>query len=444
MAFNLTTTDVITTNRTRVNIYKESDPLVVEFSQFTDPVGGVVPETTWTFVGLIPGENYFYRWIEVNGSEILIQQFASQHFTVPSVGTMELRAPEDIIVGVTAGLTHAATTYTNSDWIGWEAIPERIGYGTLDKDDQYGYDITTGELSLHTIGDQFNDTERFHITFLPKVTAASNNIIVRDPWSGNLIITTETTLTATDVNKNVIIKGEDGYLKITLPDIFTVPENRLIYFDSVIGYHKCAEIECAAGNSNLIEWPQSGRNSLYVCQSESFALYREKIDNSTSVWRVKYPDGNYKTVGTHFSSYADADDFVNARELNGDALSVLDYARLYNDYVLRQNSANLCAYADWSTGNNKYKYSLSNGSVFRLPDLRGVFTRSISGSRKPGEFEEMALQSFELDAPIAPNGNLAGSLIYGRGGASIADLNLSYSGTETRPANVGERLFVMV
>src|SRR5580765_8446263 len=77
----------------------------------------------------------------------------------------------------------------------------------------------------------------------------------------------------------------------------------------------------------------------------------------------------------------------NKKLLDGSIESINKYARLYNEIVLNLPLGQAVAFADWLTGNNKYFYSLDNGSgQFHFPDRRGVFEKNNSVSNA-GFFE---------------------------------------------------------
>src|SRR5438105_2571694 len=446
---NFVTKSLTTSNRVRINLYKEPDrTTVIDSLDFA----ASHPQRTWTFYDLIPSQDYYFRWTEIDGSALDIQTYAEGNFTVPAAGSIEIKEKEELLVDLTPGVVSGQFSATldgtsgKPDFRGWEIIPFEIGTGPMQKDQTYTWNSTTGVFTR--LDRAFEESGRYPIMFEPRVIPVSNVVIVRDAWSANFDITNDITLTAAHFSKNGIIKGSDGYLKITLPDIFSVTPNKLLYLDSTTGSHKCAEITCSAvsGNGNLIQWPFPNKQSLFMGISETLAIYREKVSNTVSVWRVKFPDGNYKTVGEIISEYAD--NIINKVALDDTLYDIFEYARLY-DYV--QNLPETVAFADWSTGNNKYKFSLANGSnKFHVPDLRNKYLRA-SGDATAGTYQANMFKAHTHDIKYILEGNDgsptgAGEVLSkfdgdGHGSGQGGDGTNSYAiqstgGTETRPETV--------
>jgi hypothetical protein len=109
----------------------------------------------------------------------------------------------------------------------------------------------------------------------------------------------------------------------------------------------------------------------------------------SSAWRVHDSDGNFRTVGELVSEYATIDTVFNKVALDNTVYSAEKEARLYNDYILNLPSDEVVSYADWGTGNNKYKFSLADvDGNFHVPDVRDLFERNTDGTRKPGAFQD--------------------------------------------------------
>jgi hypothetical protein len=386
---NFVTKALATTNSVRIKLYKEPDhSTVVDQLTYATPH----PQRIWHFTGIIPGVDYFFRWTEIDGSGNDIQTYASANVTADA-NNISLRNPENIIVGVTPNLTIGATTALldgsngSPDFRGEQIIPDLDGYNFLNEGFEYSWNSATGLLTLMN-GMEFNDGTRFFIYFKPKQANNSGNVVIRDPWTTDLIVTDDITLTIADLNKNIIIKGGDGYLKITLPDINITPKG-LFHFDSTDGSHKCVEIACSSvtGNVNKIAYPTPGRGSLFMGRNETISIYRD--NSGSSVWRAKYADGNYKTVGEFISEYTELDNVINKVALNATQYDRFEYARLY-DYILRLPSNQVTTFDLWQFGDNAYKFSLANSDgKFHVPTVLNLWEAG-SGTNQAGTFlEEM-------------------------------------------------------
>ncbi len=452
---NIVTTALATANRTRINLYKESAPLAIVDTLTHDAPHG---EETWTFFGLEAGENYRYRWIEIDGGGATLQQYATQWFTVPATGTVEVKPTAYLVMdldlaevvneeGVKVGkITDANTlvfdgTDDTEDYRGWDITVDKPGFGDQFPGSNYTWNKTTG---TYVSGNPLEAEEKLTFQFDPKI-AAVVPVESRNLYEGVLIVTGTVALTTNDIKKKIIIEGAEPYLEITLPTTNTIPENKIIYIESGIGNHKCARIISATGND--IQWMQAGRSDLFICPSESIQLY---IEGSNI--RVHLAEGNFKTVGEIISEFTPVASVINKVELNATEYDIYEQARLY-EYVLSLTANERVSYVNWSTGNNKYKYSLANGSgKFHVPDIRDLFERVTDGTRNSGDYLA------DMVGPHTHPGkqtttNIAGTQYEGNTLKSGNDRGLwtgnnitiaINDGTETRPKSYTTRRFVKV
>jgi hypothetical protein len=389
---NITTTALATTNRTRINLYKESAPTAVIDSITHDAPHG---QETWSFFNLVPDENYRYRYLEIDGSGNTIQQYATQIFTVPpSASTVEIKPTAYLIAGSTPGMatgTHVAVfdgTNGTQDYRGWDITVDKPGFGDQFPTENYTWDKVTGTFTVLT-GDWL-DGEKYTFQFDPKVSNIQQ-VISKQLYSGVIIVDNNKTLTASDIKNKIIIEGVAPYLEITLPDITLIPENEIIYFESGIGLHKCAAIK--SGNANTIKWLEGNKSSIFIKPNETIQLYRYG-----STIRVHHSDGNFKTVGQIVSEDAPQANIFNKQELDGSELDIQEDARLY-EYVSKLPSNQVVSYDDWLT--NKTKYSLANpANKFHVPDRRRLFERQIDAGGIPGTPQDSQNLLHDHDLPI--------------------------------------------
>lgn len=449
----------------RVALFLASDEAAV----VDDIIEDTLPHNnrTWTFFGVENGENYICKVQKLIAPDVW-EDIQGQYFTF-SAGSNEINAKmsQNIQAGVTAGFAAGVNSVTFADWIGWEIIPHRGMTTILVKGTDYTYDIETGTMVLITVDDVFNNNEWWHIAFEEKVATAGNSSAYGRPFSSLKLITANAAIAANDFGRRALIKGAGSYLEALLPEILTVPINKVLWVESGIGNHITAALKTI--NGNVIDWKFGNRSAMYICRCEGFGIYREKIDDVTNVWRIIDADGNFKTVGRKFWSSSDSVDELNAIPLDGggvDGLHFQDYARLYNDHVLLQAPGNLTTYDDWPTGTNKYKFSLKNADgLFRIPDTRGKFIRNASATREPGVWQDHALLAHQHIAQPGGLNHLNG----GGYGQTTSDFVIgTFNGqqtskrditsqpssnngtlltnvdTETRPENVSDRQFVNI
>lgn len=442
----------ITANSLKYVVYKQADyPAEYDSQTFAPGVSGH-PIRTVTFPGL-PDANYKWKLLEMNGLTV-VREIGSFD-VVPGASNIGYKPPIEIQVGVTTGLTATATTFQfdgtagTYDWRGWDIYVERVGQGTMYKTVQYSWDTATGIFTLLTPGDAFGDEELFNVEFGLK-TDLMAPVERREIFSDVMVVTAATTLVAGDVGKNILIKGASGSFDITLPDITTVQSNVPFYFEAGIGSHKCVKIKTVSGQ--IIDWLKGSRTDIKIGVCESLMLYRHN-DGSTDRWRVFKADGNFRTVGRIITTDADitVQEF-NCVPLDGASLSTSDYARLYEDFVQQLPPSQVCNFADWATGNNRYKYSYASGGVFKVPDRRNMYLRNTNGTDLPGVYQEDNVGSFSGSLTLpkgnsytgAPNNTRIGNGLDSTGQDKSIPFSYTAVIAETRPKSVIVKQYVLV
>ena len=136
------------------------------FMQGITVVSPTVIEQRW--IDLIYGVEYTNSYGNLSKWRGLIETDAP----VYSFGSgLMYRKPELIQADVTTGFISGVNTVTfdgsdgKADWRGWEIIPERIGQGTMKKNIDYSWDITTGEWTVLAPADIFQAGEYFFVQF---------------------------------------------------------------------------------------------------------------------------------------------------------------------------------------------------------------------------------------------------------------------------------------
>lgn len=456
------------TNTVKPTLYKTSDLNVEIDSQH---LAGPLGQTQWDFVGL-ERTNYKVMILEVDNANINTVISVLDWWTViPENEEIKYLAPYTAQAGVTIGFAAVTSAFTfdgaaNADmkFTGYDLEVERVGVRTLVKNVDYTWDPATSEFALLN-GDQTNNGEYWIFRPVLQVTAGGGSVnLAGDVFKSLQVIADDYNIAANDFGTELLIKGVNPVVTLTLPDIFTVLPNRLLFLESGLGNHKqvIINVNAAVGNANSIDWLEGGRGTLYMGVCEELAIYREKIDSVVSVWRIKFPEGNYKTVGRTFSVYGEitAAQQRNVLELDGggadgraNGVDSLENARLYNDHVLKQNPANLITFAAWATGNNKYKYSEKDAITgrFHIPDLRNMHERQSDGARLAGSYQADAVGPHTHPIPSAFNEGSTDKhkvSVYDTHTNNDVELDTSInSGTgtaaETTVKNVAVRRFVM-
>jgi hypothetical protein len=460
-----------------IRVYTQADPLAVVTSLRHGP-----PHLadSWSFPGL-ERTNYLFRIFEMSGGTTIRQLGDDMNVVPGSTNGVAYRATEQIQADTTIGFVSGINivifdgTDGKEDWRGWDiATLDRIGLDSMRKDVDYTYDKATGTITLLQEGDVFGPLEWFNVDFATQITEVTESVPDSFPqFSTPQIITADYSVNSgTDFGGLLIIKPSGNYLEIAFPDIATVVAGKLITIEmAAAGVNKCAKLIFQAGQT--LDWLLGARPDLYICPNESISIYKfidTTGDDPVSMWRVYGdPGGNFKKVGEQVADDNIAGNVFNKVLFDGGILDNKQFARLYNDFILSLPGGQVVNYDDWTTGNNKYKYSLANSSnpantgKFHVPDRRDLFERITDGTRLPGDWQDQMLLLH--DHVTHGKGAFLQGVInwflsitnnrYSQGGGSdkiggkngSPDTNMrtgDTGGAENRPANIAIRKYLLV
>lgn len=454
------------TNRIRGAVYLQSSPQAF-VAEIIDVTAGH-PERIWHFPGL-PRNNYGFTLDEIDAGGVVLANLASFAVVPGTLDGLLVRNDEQIRVAYTPGLVEGATSFTfdgsetavgsginKPDYVGWEIVPSEIGgRGILVRGLDYSWDVLTGTLTLLQPNDTFQFAQYFNIHFETSQTQAGNSVAptVRD---FSIIFKDDNySLAPLDFSKKLIVDPSGTYLEIQLPDITLVVEGRPLMVE--VGGTGIRTVKFIPFGADIIKSP---RGSLFAMSGESFSIYKYTRSVGVHEWRISEADGNFKTVGQSVGD--DSVIVYNKQLLDGSSVSSLQYARIYNDIVLNLPIVQRVNYDDWSTGNNKYLFSLANSAnpanagKFIFPDRRDKYYRNNSvgkaGDYLPQEFKEHNHESGLL--PGKGNNFRNGSGIpfpmdYENGRAqnrkfTADEWTLKVGGTETRPETILINQYVLL
>lgn len=380
------------TNRLRMSVFLQTDPQAFIASQI-DAVAGH-PARVWSFPGLAR-ENYGVVLDEIDVSDNVVRQIAYFDVVPAEMETPVCRDDEQIQVDTAlSGLVSGTNTATFDgtagvpDYRGWEiVVSELTGRGIMVKTFlDYSWDSVTGVLTLLQSGDVFSTGTWFHIHFNCQSSTAGNSVPTVFDF-GIRVIDSDTTLTADDFGKKLIVDPGAILINVTLPVVTTVPQGRRLFVEVSNSSARCVKfIPVGATPINFLN------GNLYACPNESFSIYRHIISPGVNEWRICEADGNFKTVGQMVGDDSVALGVWNKKLLDGSIELADRYARLYNEVVLNLPVGQVVLFADWATGNNKYYYSLTNGSgQFHFPDRRGIFEKNKGSAGKAGDFDQQQI-----------------------------------------------------
>lgn len=459
------------TNDIEIRVYNDADPLaILDSIRHTAPHG---PDT-WSFAGL-PRVNLIFRIFEMSGSSI-IRQLDDDMNVVPGLFPgVAYRTTEQIQADVTVGFTSGVNVVTFDgtagapDWRGWDIDTlDRISLDSMKKGVDYSYDKTTGRLQLLVLSDVFGPNEWFNVQFAIQVTNVTSCVPATFPqFSTPKIITANYTVSAgADFGGLLILKPSGNYLELTFPDIATIVAGKLMTIEFAPStVNKCCKFIFQAGQT--LDWLLGSRPDLYICPQESISIYKF-VDTTgmspVSQFRVFNPFGNFLKVGEHVTDDNAAVNVFNKIPFDGTPRDTQQFARLYNDYVENLPGGERVNFDDWTTGNNKYKFSLANSSnpanagKFMVPNRQGQFERITDGTRKPGDFEASSVGPFTANitgkqaAVQGGNGGspnivpLKSTMVSPFTGAPeiVNSLAVTTGSSETRPADIAIRKYLLV
>ena len=368
------------TNSLKYVLYNTDDPLVeVDSQTFAAPH----PARTVSFPGL-DRVNYTFKLLEMVGATPVAER-ANFQFN-PDNSDFLYRTPENIRVGTTAGWIDGSTSAVldgsggKADWRGWEPIVDQPGIGPLLRDVNYTWDSVTGTFMLIDGNTLYTDLE-YRFDFQPQTISASPGVPGGRQFTTVLEVTEDTTLTADDMGKKILINPASNYIEITMPDISTVVANRVTWFETVASASMFG-VRIKAGTGATWGLAPTGRTDMWMAPGETFEAYK-----NASVYRVQNPVGNFIEVGRQFSSDRDAEE--NAIPMDGSTGDTETYARIWNDYVLQLDAAQVVTFADWEADPTKQCFwSLGDGGLpelFHFPDRRDRHERNTGASNEAGE-----------------------------------------------------------
>lgn len=461
-------------NNIEIRLYAQSaDTAVVAAVNHAGPHTLV---DTWSFPGL-PITNYLFRIFEMSGSTI-VRELGQRMDVVPSAASgVNSRSTEQIEADVTIGFVSGVNIVTfdgtagAANWRGWDIDTiDRIGTGPMKRNVDYTWNITTGALTLLNPGDVFAPNEWFNVQF-----AIQTNVVVASVPTTFPLFSTPKLVTAhyvvnvgTDMGGLLIADPASTFMQIDLPDLTTVVPGKLLTIEMRrTSVNKCCKL--STFSSNIIDWLHGSRNDLYLCPQESISIYRfiDPGGSSTGMWRVFNPFGNWLHVGDQVGDDNTAANVFNKILLAGGDGDTLALARFYNDYVLQLPGGQVVNYDDWTTGNNKYKFSLANSAnpanagKFKIADRSNIFERITDGTRLPGDYQGQQMVDHRHEETI---GSLTPTLfgkstitrshgIYNGQTNGVDDFtgpmidgsgNTIPAGAELRPGNIAIRKYVYV
>lgn len=436
-------------NRLKYAVYEATSPNAeIQPQIFVAPH----PERTVNFLNL-NHVNHIFRLMEIDGAGAVIRYLIPDMNFTPDNNQWIYYQPVEIQVDVTTGVVGGATSFIfdgtagTFDWRNRDIFVERVGQGTMQLAVQYTWDKVLGRFDLIQAGDTLQSLELFNVEFA--IIVQQGGATPQPPlFADVMVIDNDAVLTQDDIGKKIIVKGAVPFLTVTMPDATTCREKVVTWVEFGIGAHINAQFLTVGGQ--VFDYGKGNRDNMTGGVCESFAFYKEPL---TGLWRVHDADGNFLKVGRMFYSDAEEADEMNALELNGQTLDSAIYWRLYNDFVDSLPPAQVCNFIDWGTGNNKYKFSLKDGSGnFKIPDRRDIVVKQSGAGRVPGIYEADRVGPITgATFPLTHGNSYTGgpnSAIFGNGANSPQVFNytvaINTGNAETTVKTVSQKQYVLI
>ena len=436
------------TNRIRASITLSNDSAII--ASIIDTTSGH-PARIWHFPGL-NRENYAFSLDEINAGGDPINNLAYFDVVPGQIEGTLSRADEQITVDVTTGFDAGLNTVVfdgtggKPDYIGWDIVPSELdGRGILKEGLDYSWNKDTAEFILLQLGDVLQSGTYYNIHFNPQTSTSGGSVPSINDFTSR-IIESDDDIEVEDFGNTIIVEPSGVYVELQLPDITTVPVGRKlnIEIEKALG----STVQCVRILPDGADVINFMRGNLFMMNNESLEIYRFLRPDTSNEWRVRNAQGNFHHVGESIGDEAIQTGVYCKQLMDGSIKNRYQYARVYEEVVLRIPSTQRVNYDDWATGNNKYLWSLANSSdpgnadKFHFPDRRDLFERN-NNSGKTGDYFADQIKITDLTVVI-PQGNSStgsgGPGRFGRGAVAPNDVTISVTGSlgtgsETRPKN---------
>lgn len=388
------------TNRIRASVYNENDLLAIVASIIDITAGH--PSRIYHFPGL-PRANYKFSLDEIDGGGIPINNLAIFDVVPGQIDGYLTRNDEQIKVDITpgfdAGLSSVIFDGTGGkpDYIGWIIVPSELtGRGILAVGLDYTWNSLTGEMIWIQPGDILAHDQIYNIHFNPIQNPSGGGVPTINDFDTRYVTESEN-IEVEDFGNNIICEPAGVYIELLLPDITTVPQGRPVCIETIMALGSAVQcVRILPSGADVINFL---RGNIFMMNNEGLEIYKAMRPDDSFEWRVRRPDGNFKTVGSSVGEDAIQSGVYCKQLPDGSIKDKFQYARIYEEYVLNLPATQRCNYDDWATGNNKYLFSLANSAdignadKFHFPDRRGLFERSNSAG-KAGDFITDKIKKF--------------------------------------------------
>lgn len=357
------------------------------------------------------------------------------------IGTVTV--PDPLYYKPAAGATQQADPLLN----GADYYLFQVGIGFLKKGDDWQNDVAGGGWRL--LSKTVTDGEIYMAVYKPQVSniLASPDAVARFV-SGIVELTTSTVIGASNYRKLIVLKGSEF---TTLPLASAYPKGVALFIASDDGPRKQSTVQTQG--SDVIKANSANINKVYLGQREFVVFITDNVNWYIQSCSPAIFDQPSLRQAWFFDTLS-----LNQLPATGGLYNRADYPRAWAN-LLRLQTAQpgvLLNEASWAL--NKTFFGSGNGTTtFRVPDMRGYFTRGMDlGANVDADRNASGIgsksataqgQSFQAHTHILTmqdsTDNLSGTGYVATTGTAAGPgyslnhtLNSTVGGTETRPINV--------
>lgn len=314
---------------------------------------------------------------------------------------------------------------------------ERVGYGQL-LTSQFNI-LPSGGFEL--VDDDVRKGDIFFAhTFSPVPTAPGGGVITTSIINGISLITDDTTLNTTHVNKLLHLSSPTKNIAVTVQDIAEVPDNSIVCIETTINNGYFSKIQTQGGQ--LMYVGGSGVTYLWLGSNEFLWL----LKGADGWYVMKISDGVFNAGQPFFDYVVRMNSIVGKGQLiaKSSAPRIVDFLSVNPDAVISESL--------WQSNPlNRGKFTLYDANTIRFPDFQNQFVRGLnniggSDTERPGN--SVGLRQADKVGPIGvsiPRGDSYSGDAFegdnrvggGQGGNPQTPVVVNAGGTETRGKNIG-------
>lgn len=348
------------------------------------------------------------------------------------------------------------TDYINPDIDGLDYTVFKPGYGPLD----WATNITpfTGGGFSFTDNEKFSQDEIYTLLISNLVVQPLQQTGVGYP-SDVITVSVDTAFSSAHYNKLLEVDTSTPVLTISISTIATIPDGTIFGINTQKhnGVLRNVVLQLPAATSCYVLG--IARNAVFIGRSEEVTFVKKG-----SILRIVNWDGDYRRLGEKV--FSDGNPPANGLLCDGTWYNQLDIPRGFNWYINALPAGEWASGADDSTpsGDDIYKWIIGINKV-RTPDHRNRFYRASSGSRLANSYEvddnkdhnhvtapynrsiARASEAGGNQIPQVDGANTSTDQKYrvaGMDSARWTAATINNQGTESRPKNIAQNVYVIV